>query len=130
MPEMIERDNMGYIKYLNSTKIYEVKVVPSGNNLVEIEFGDSPVINTSGFCFNNKEDFSSGVLGEYSKFITIYQKKDTSVILSNDGSVYPKVSTQSEETLQEKVIKLEEKNTSLIQQLGVMQDALDFLLLS
>ena len=84
-----------YIKFNNRSKIYNVSVVPQGDNIVTLKFRDEqPEVNTSGFhCYNDPQATLDVAGDTYVDFDTVYRNDDVTAQyngyqLSNDGSHY------------------------------------------
>lgn len=84
-----------YIKFNNRSKIYNVSVIPQGNNVVTLKFRDEqPEVNTSGFHCYADASATLDVAGDtYTNFDTVYRNDDVTAgyngyQLSNDGSHY------------------------------------------
>lgn len=127
---------MAYVKFLDTGKIFKATVIPISSAVIKIIYDSGETYeNTSGFLFSNREDFKT-VLGRYEDYKTVYMLEDNELYLSSDESVYPVVSEESNPTLKERVIKLEEENTLLREQnqllkiqIATTQEVVDFLLL-
>ena len=84
-----------YIKFNNRSKIYNVSVIPQGDNIVTLKFRDEqPEVNTSGFhCYNDPQATLDVAGDTYVNFDTVYRNDDVTAQyngyqLSNDGSHY------------------------------------------
>lgn len=90
---------MSFIKFTNHQKPIQATALRLNTNHVEISGCE---INTSGFlCYQDAA--MTRLYGDYSNFTTLYQEKDESFILSNDGSVYPVKPEEVKPTLREEV---------------------------
>lgn len=81
---------MEKIQFLNSTNIYDVQL-SKGGNTVKLVFANKSMPNDLTAGFNLINEHNGNVMGDYSEYTTVYKfyaKKDYTVELSNDGSVY------------------------------------------
>lgn len=84
-----------YIKFNNRSNVYNVSVIPQGDNIVTLKFrDDQPEVNTSGFHCYLDASATLDVAGDtYVNFDTVYRNDDVTAEyngyqLSNDGSHY------------------------------------------
>lgn len=84
-----------YIKFNNRSNVYNVSVIPQGDNIVTLKFRDGqPEVNTSGFHCYLDASATLDVAGDtYVDFDTVYRNDDVTAEyngyqLSNDGSHY------------------------------------------
>lgn len=84
---------MAYLKFLNSSEIYECKVIPQ-DNIATLKFDSEMEVSTAGFDLYLDEACQTDIgAGFYHAFTTIYRNDDTTAEyngyqLSKDGSVY------------------------------------------
>lgn len=91
---------MAFIKFTNKKKPVEAQAKKLNNNLIEIAGCE---VNTSGFLYYQDEAMKR-LYGDYTDFTTLYQEKDETYILSNNGSVYPDTpEPEPEPTLKDEV---------------------------
>jgi len=83
---------MAFLQFVNGKALYECKVSPIGENLVELTFTKAVAPNTNGFNIWLKADKKVDIGGDsYHGFNTVYRTfsdDKTRFILSNDGSVW------------------------------------------
>lgn len=84
---------MAYLKFLNSSEIYECKVIPQ-DNIATLKFDSEMEVSTAGFDLYLDEKCETDIgVGFYHAFKTIYRNDETTAEyngyqLSKDGSVY------------------------------------------
>lgn len=117
---------MVYLKFLNSSKVYECIVIPQ-NNIVTLKFDSEMEVSTAGFDLYNDEVCETDIgVGFYHDFTTIYRNDDTTAEyngyqLSNDGSVYvePEPPEPYEPTLEEvksaKIAEMEAAKSQIVE---------------
>lgn len=99
---------MGFIKFHNSKKIYEGKVIPykTGEQRLLRIVTENNIKNLSGLVYY-KDSNGKMLLGDYSEFVYLYKENDGEIILSDEDAPYvePEVIVPEEPVIPEPTLE-------------------------